>query len=258
MKNFVLACLLLLLIAPACRKAEPGLKLAPPAWLPETLHYRVSLAGQPSGTSVQVVNPTTADATPMLELSQLTVVGDEQGSTRDSSWLLVRQAGLRPVHAFRTVQTGDDVLWSEVTYTDKLAGVQAMTPMGQKAIDLEIGPTDFDNDQLTTLLRALEVGADKDVDLGLVVGLVGSDIPVTVSLMGTETVMVPAGAIEARRLQLGIAGQVVDLWFETAGRKRMVRYEAPGSELVMELTPAPVPGETPDPGSAEKPPRTGR
>ncbi|MBN2538000.1 DUF3108 domain-containing protein [candidate division WOR-3 bacterium] len=258
MKYFVFACLLLLLISPACRKAETGLRLSPPDWQPETLRYVVLSEGEPVGSAIQYISPTTTESGAMLEFTQVTATGTGDEQARDSSWLLFRADNLRPVHSFRTVTSGDNALWSEVSYSNDQAAIQAMTPMGARAIDLDITPTDFDNDQLTTLLRALEVGPQDSIKLGVVVGLVGSDIDVTVNRVGLETVTVPAGSFETRRLQLDIAGQVVDLWYETGGRRRLVRYEAPGGVMVMELAPAPAPEEAPAPPPGDKPPRTGR
>lgn len=259
MKYFVLASLLVLLIAPACRKpAEPGLKLAPPAWQPETLRYEVTIEGEPAGTSVHVITPAEAESGPVLELSQFTTVTTEDGENRDSTWMLMRQADLKPVHAFRQIQNPDGVLWSEVTYGDTLANVQAMTPMGAREIELPTTDRDFDNDQLTTLLRALDVAPGDSVELSLVVGLIGAQIPVLVSAAGPETVVIRAGSFEARRYELTVADQAVDLWYETGGRRRMLRYHVPGSDLSLELLPAPDPAEAEAPASADKPPRTGR
>jgi hypothetical protein len=259
MKNSVLACLLVLLIAPACRKAaEPGLTLAPPAWQPETLRYEVTIGGEPAGFSVHIINPVDAESVPALELSQLTTVTTEDGDNRDSTWLLMRRADLKPLHAFRTIENADGTLWSEVSYGDTLASVQAMTPMGAREIELPLTDRDFDNDQLTTLLRALEIAPDDSVELSLVVGLIGAQVPVLVMSTGAETVVVRAGTFEARHIELGIAEQSVDLWYETGGRKRMLRYHVPGSDLALELLPATDPAEAEAPASADKPQRTGR
>jgi hypothetical protein len=259
MKRYAVLLSAVALLACFCGKGEPALKLEPLEWVEETSHYVVTVEGEVAGTSFTTVIPRTHEDKPILEIASMTEVGSESGSTRDSSWLVVRQEDLKPVHAFRTVETEGGNLWSETSYSDEEAGVQAMTPVGAKSIDLPLETRTFDNDEVTTLLRVLRLEEQEDVEMEVVVGLAGAVIPVTLTLMGDEVITVPAGVLETRRIQMGIAGQFVDLWYEQAGRRRLVRYEAPGSELVMELTEKAVPDEAGQPSElGTKPPRTGR
>jgi len=259
MKRYAVLLCSVSLLACFCGKGEPALKLETLEWNEETSHYVVTVEGEVAGTSFTTIVPRTHEDRPILEIASMTEVGSESGSTRDSSWLVVRREDLKPVHAFRTVATEGGNLWSETSYSDEEAAVQAMTPVGAKSIELPLEKRTFDNDEVTTLLRALQLDEEEDVEMEVVVGLAGAVIPVSLTLMGNEVITVPAGVFETRRIQMGIAGQFVDLWYEQAGRRRLVRYEAPGSQLVMELTETPVPNPSGEPSNAEsKPPRTGR
>ena len=76
---------------------------------------------------------------------------------------------------------------------------------------------------------------DEPFEFHIVVGFAGARIPASATLTGTETITVPAGTFECRRVRFAVAGQDVDIWYETAGLRRMVRYTAPVADLVMEL-----------------------
>ncbi len=250
------------LLAAFCTKEQaPGLKLSPPEWTDnEVTHYQVLVQGEPSGFHTLTLNLGKSDGIETIELTALTEVTAPTGEkTRDSSWLRMRRDNLRPICSMRALVAGAQTLGSEITYTKDKASIKAMTPMGDKSLDIPVGPTDFDNDQVTTLLRAVVLKPDEEMELKVVVGLGGTTVPVKVKTLGTDKVTVPAGEFECNKLQMSLAGQTLNIWYETAGQKRMVKYEAAGAALMMELMPEPTEtAEQEEQPEQEKPRRTGR
>jgi|GEM_PF-1312588 len=224
-----------------CNKGKaPGLKLAPPEWTDNEInHYRILAQGKQIGSHILSMKLGKSDNIETIELNSWTHVKSKAGESQDSSWLVVRRDNLRPIHGFRALQTGGQNLRAEVIYKKDKASIKAKTPIGDKLLDIPIGPTYFDNDEMTTLLRALVLKTDGETKLDVVVGLGGSSAPVRLKMMGTEKLEHQAGSFECNKLQMNLAGQTINLWYEKTGMKRLVRYEAPSSGLVMELMPVP-------------------
>ena len=55
--------------------------------------------------------------------------------------------------------------------------------------------------------------------------------------MTDQQIAVPAGTFDCNRVVMNIGPHVVQVWYEKAGARRMVRYEQPGTGMVMELLP---------------------
>lgn len=237
MRTALLTALLLPAIAGCPKPAAPvGLKLDPPAWAEQEIdQYAVIVADDTVGTHLVQVRRTEFEGVPALNLVIETMVAAGGTDSHDSAWTMLRLDNLRPIRSVRSIANTDFKLSVDVSYSDDSARALAMTPNGPQRTGIPLEPLDYDNDQLTTLIRALPLTAAEPVAFNTVIGVGGTKVPAEVTLIGNETVTVAAGTFDCRHVRLAIAGQSIDIWYETAGLRRMVSYAAPVADLRMEL-----------------------
>ena len=239
MKKTLFVIFSLILLGVFCAKQEaPGIRLSPPKWTDnEVNQYQVLVGGQPSGSYIMSIRLSQIGADSTIELSALTYIKVASGETRDSSWMVLRRDNLRPIKSVKVLNTHGVTLSSEVTYSRDKAAIKAKIPSGEKSVDIPIGINHFDNDEITTLLRALELKPDEEKELNTVTGLGGTSIPVKIKITGEEKLTVPAGEFECNKYQMTLAGRAIEVFYEKTGMKRMVKYHDTVANMIMELVP---------------------
>lgn len=231
----VLILLSIVLVGVFCAKKDTrAIKLTPLKWADNEINkYQVIIAGQPSGSyrlSIKLGQQT-------IELTSLTEVKFQGAETRDSTVMVLRQDNLRPVSSSKKLITRGTILNADITYSKDKASIKAITPMGEKSVDIPITINHFDNDEVTTLFRALEIKLNEEKELSVVTGLGGTSIPVKIKALAVEKITVPAGEFECNKYQMSLAGRLIDVWYEKTGMKRMVKYYDSQSNMAMELLP---------------------
>ncbi|MEO0076373.1 MAG: DUF3108 domain-containing protein, partial [candidate division WOR-3 bacterium] len=126
---------------------------------------------------------------------------------------------------------------STINYTKSNASIKMSTPMGEKSLDLPITANHYDNDEVTTLLRAVDLKQNEEQEINVVSGLAGSVIPIKIKALGTEKLTVPAGEFECNKYQLNLVGRQLNLWYEKTDARRMIKYLDVASNMAMELLP---------------------
>lgn len=226
----------LILALAGCPKTGVEPRLDPPDWAKtEISQYRIVTAGDTVGDHIIQLHRVEHDGGPALSITSETMAGAAGQETHDSAWVLVWLPDLRPIHSARRISNPEMDMAFELVYGHEQVRTTALSPSGPKDLVLPVGPLDFDNEQVTTLIRALPLAPGEPFEFNVIIGAVGMKVPAELALVGIESVEVPVGAFECRRVRLTIAGQNVDIWYELAGPRRLVRYEAPVAELVMEL-----------------------
>lgn len=227
----------LIILMTFCTKKEGvGLRLSAPQWVDNEMNkYQITVAGMPLGSYVLTIKLGQIGADETIEITALTFVTGPGGETRDSSWMVLRRDDLKPIKSTKILVTQGAMLKSEIAYTKDKASLKATLPMGEKSLDIPIGVNHFDNEQVTTLLRAIDLGPTEEKELNVVVGLGGTSVPLKVKAMGEEKITVPAGEIACNKYQMTVAGRPIDTWYEKTGMKRMVKYFDTNANMVMEL-----------------------
>lgn len=227
----------------------------PPIPNGEVCSYRVLAGGDSVGTYETGVTHEWLGESPAYALLNVMRTATGGVATTDSSLVLVSRAGLAPLSAFRFIRTGEALVTTAVNYGEESAAVSAFTSAGDE--QQRLLPRDsltFDTDQLVFLGRALKPAPDRQFAVKAVnpMGppLGGALQPAVLQYGGDESVSVPAGSFDCRKVVLLAGGNEILLWYEKAGTGRLVRYEAPDAGLAMELLP---PG--PDEPVPELPPR---
>jgi len=232
MKKTLLLLSILLLIISCPKKETSTIKLSPGTWN-ETNKYRILIDTTVSG-SYQLIYKTT-DQT--IELQSITQVTQTNVTSYDSTALVLRQDNLRPISSFKTIITGGATITSDIKYTDNKASIKAKLPQGEKSIDIPINVNTYDNDQITTILRAIELKVNEEKEINIAIGLSGTTVPIKIKLLGEEKIKVPAGEFDCNKYILNVVGRTIDAWYEKTDAKRMIRYFDVQSNMAMELTP---------------------
>lgn len=234
MKRILLVILAILLITVSCSKKQaPTLQLSPRNWN-ETNKYQISLDTAVVGTH-WLIYRSISEPEPLIELQSISEIKHATAITRDSTILLFRQHNLKPIFSSKTLSTAGGLITCEIKYADNKAAIKAHLPQGDKSIDLPININTYDNDQITTLLRAVSLNPDEEKEINVVIGLSGTTIPMKIKLVGDEQVKVPAGEFGCHKYLLSFLGREVYIWYEKASPARMIKYFDSAMKMLMEL-----------------------
>ena len=234
MKRILIFVIAILLIAVSCGKKEkPSIKVSPVKWN-ETDKYRILVDTTPSGSYVLMYK---SSAEPTMELSAITEVTGPSGATRDSTVIVLRQDNLKPIASTKVLFMRGATMSAEIKYGKNKASIKATLPQGEKSIDVPITINSYDNDQVTTLLRAIELKEGEEKEINVVIGLSGTSIPIKIKAVGEEKVKVLAGEFECYKYEMNLVGRTIDIWYEKLAAKRMIKYFDAQANMTMELLP---------------------
>jgi hypothetical protein len=238
MKGTYLLIFALALITTFCakKKEAPSVKLSQPKWS-EVSKYQIVVDTTPSGTYVLTNKSSQLGKEAIIELVAITMVKNINGESRDSSVLILHKDNLKPIKSSKTISSRGAVLSSDITYSDNKATIKAKLPSGEKSITIPIGPNSFDNDEITTLLSAIDLKAGEEKELSVVVGFSGTSIPVKIKSIGEEKIKVPAGEFDCNKYEMTLVGRTITIWYEKAEPKRMIKYSDIQSNMAMVLLP---------------------
>lgn len=212
----------------------------------ETSTYRVSARGDSVGTYTTSLRHAIVNEAPAYELTLITRTATGAVETIDSALVYTSRTDLTPLSSFRFVKTGSALFTTAANYSRRSVAVSAYASGEEKQKLLPYEPRTFDIDQLTFLGRALKFEPGKPVKINIIntMGppLGGAVVGAAFVFKGDETITVPAGVFDCRKLVLRRPGGNVELWYETAPAKRLIRYRATGSGVTMELLPAQASG----------------
>lgn len=238
-KNLLAISLLLVAISIFCAKKEKaGLKLLALNWTDnEICQYQVLIAGQMSGTYKTTIKLAKIDEVPVVELNAVTDIKSVVGEAQDIATVTFRQDNFQPLSANREMTSKGTKYCSTINYTKDKASIKMSTPMGEKSLDLPITANHYDNDEVTTLLRAVDLKQNEEKEINVISGLAGSAIPIKIKALGTEKLVVPAGEFECNKYQLNLVGRQLNIWYEKTDARRMIKYLDVASNMAMELLP---------------------
>ncbi len=237
MKRIIVIGLALMLIILSCPKKEtPALRLSPQKWN-ETNTYQILTDTTVSG-KYQLIYRTFEEAgEEKIELYSLTEIMQGNAVSTDSTRLVIKADDLRPLLSDKVIFTSGTSLSSVTIYGKNKAEVKAKLPQGEKSADIPININTYDNDQVTTILRAIELKPDEEKEINVVIGFSGTTVPVKIKSSGEEKIIVSAGEFDCHKYTITVVGRMIDVWYEKADAKRMVKYFDAQANMTMELMP---------------------
>jgi len=255
MKKTVLFFCVLLMAACQCGRtdfeARPVLKMPP---LPdgETNRYRIMVRSDSAGTYTTTLRydflaPGSPDEEPLPVYALVLVTQMKTGNVPvvDSSLVYMHRSNLAPRSSFRFIRTGEAMRTTAANYSVHSVAVSSFGADEQKQQLFPTSVRTFDIDQVAFLGRALKFEPDKPIRITVVNPMGppfgGAVHEARLKWAGDEEISVPAGDFDCRRVRLTMGGDEIDLWYEKAGTKRLVRYLTPGSGIAIELLPSAAP-----------------
>jgi hypothetical protein len=238
MKKTLLLTLALALTTTFCakKKEAPSIKLSQPKWS-EVNKYQIVMDTMQVGTYVLINKASQLGNEPTIEITAITKVKSINGESSDSSTIILHKDNLKPIKSSKTILSRGKTITSEVTYGKNNASIKANLSDGNKSITIPIEPSSIDNDEITTLLSAVDLKAGEEKDLNLVIGLSGTSVPLKIKGLGEEKIKVPAGEFDCNKYEMDVVSRTVVLWYEKTEARRMVKYSDEQDKMVMELMP---------------------
>ncbi|HDR00404.1 MAG TPA: DUF3108 domain-containing protein [candidate division WOR-3 bacterium] len=235
----------LLLTACGTKDFDAGLQLRlPPFPDGETSHYQVVTPAGVIGEHRTGVGMDWLEDIPVYRLILVTRTMTGNIETTDSSMVLLHQPDLRPLFSFRFVTVGEALTTTATIYREGSVAVSTWTHTGEEKQQLlPSGAGTYDAEQLAFLGRAVRPNPKRPAEITVVEPMgppFGGDVrPGEFRALGDETVTVPAGSFDCRKLGLTVGDSEFELWYEKAGTGRLVRRLALESGVAIELMPSP-------------------
>jgi hypothetical protein len=196
--------------------------------------------GEPVGSFAMVVRRADFKEQPALRLDLVSrTTAGESIPAVDSSVVYVSRDSLKPLSSFRFIKTGNALTATAANYVGDAVAVSSFSPQGERQRMLPVGARSFDSDEITFLCRALKLPSGRPLTLQIVspmgppVG--GGVLDGKLGVTGDQQVSVPAGTFDCLKVVMNLGPHIVVVWYEKAGAHRMIRYQAAGSGLTMEL-----------------------
>jgi hypothetical protein len=233
LKKWFLIALIAALAAACSTSPTPSatsteLKLSPP-WIGNE-HFEYNLLsdqdGSPIGSGTIDVRPSST-ATSIEQLYQIGKVTQHIIGTIDPQ-------SLRPISGEQQV-TGSQKDFSLVTtYQNNTLTIKATTAQGEKDFTIGVAPDSIDNDSVLMTLRAFPLADGYTTSFNTVVGASALQINSTLSVVGKETITVPAGTFETYKVTLGFgSGSNQTTWYEVAAPHRLIQYDNGQNKFVL-------------------------
>jgi hypothetical protein len=147
------------------------------------------------------------------------------GAYKDEVNVVLRADDLKPVSGHRVIDQGKGPITVDTKYVDQKLSINAKTPDGDKAADIDVPADAYDNDAALAFWRCLPYQEGYKVSYTNVTAANALKTPVTLAVLGKERVVVPAGEIEAWKVQLEAGQTKQSLWYAVAAPNHLVKYD---------------------------------
>jgi len=166
---------------------------------------------------------------------------ENQGHS-DETAVTVDPRTLAPHSVHREVRSDGDQQVIDASYGDDTVQITQRTDGRERSSPLRLKPNSYDNDSSLFLWRTIAFRDDYEARYHTVITNRRSIEPVTLRIIGRETVDVPAGRFEdAWKLEIRSGGVTQTAWFADRPDHVLVKYDnnAPSDRLIFVLTQAP-------------------
>ena len=154
----------------------------------------------------------------------------ESATNRDEAEVIVDARTLKPKSSKRTIVTPSDTETIEAQYT--AAGVEIK--QGDKQSGLSVPEYSYDNDTSLFLWRTLPFAEGYEGAYVTIIANRRTRQDVTLRVIGKETVTVPAGQVEAWRLEIKTSNAKQTAWYTTSAPHFLIKYDNDNG-LIFEL-----------------------
>jgi hypothetical protein len=241
----LLVALGLVLLAAGCPK--PAARASSAAWIPkqapwpdnETSWYDVLRDSTLTGRTMVRIQAVAADSTTARRgtreyavIATNTAISAGMTLMHDSIFALLTRDSLKSVSAFqvRNLPTRQDTVISRYQGNHVV-----LTTNGGRTASLDAPENTYDNSILLTVIRTLDLKPESRFSLSSVASFGPWTKPADLTVVGVDSITVPAGKFVCNHCALEIAGYTLDLWYEQPAPHRYVKFEnkSGGSSAVL-------------------------
>jgi hypothetical protein len=234
MKKVLVLSLLLVLF---CSSLSSGqLLINNPNWRNgERFSYEVRFRDTLIGSMNYLITDTLFDKIKAYKIKVITNVGFRGQNTSDSISLLVRQQNLKPLFSYRSLITPQMALKFQVRYLSDKVNVRLDSPQGTKETNIDFPKDGYDNDEITLILRALNLRPGAKYKFQDVSSMSITSYAVEVDVLQPEKVKTPLGEYLCNKVKMKVAGKEAEIWYQKDKPNYMVKYSDLQSGTMMLL-----------------------
>jgi hypothetical protein len=223
MKKAIVLSLLLVLF---CSSLSSGqLLINNPNWKNgEKFSYEVRFRDTLIGSMNYLITDTLFDKIKAYKIKVITNVGLRGQNTADSISLLVRQQNLKPLLLNRVLITPQMAVKFKAQYLADKVKVRLDSPQGTKETDIDFPKDGYDNDEITMILRALNLRPGAKYKFQDVSPMSITSYAVEVNVLQPEKVKTPLGEYLCNKVKMKVAGKEAEIWYQKDKPNHMVKY----------------------------------
>lgn len=223
MKKALVLSLLLVLF---CSSLSSGqLLINNPNWKNgEKFSYEVRFRDTLIGSMNYLITDTLFDKIKAYKIKVITNVGLRGQNTADSVSLLVRQQNLKPLLLNRVLVTPQMAVKFKAQYLADKVKVRLDSPQGTKETDIDFPKDGYDNDEITLILRALNLRPGAKYKFQDVTPMSITSYAVEINVLQPEKVKTPLGEYLCNKVKMKVAGKEAEIWYQKDKPNHMVKY----------------------------------
>ena len=150
---------------------------------------------------------------------------DEIGELHQACTVRIDAQTLQPLDEEKTVRTPKADVTLRTSYTGGQLEIKAVVNGEDRSATISVPAHALDNDQLLMTLRALQFADGYQGSYVNVVAASATKVKTMVRVQGKETVEVPAGNLEAWRVELDFGQARQHAWYQVDPPHHMVQYD---------------------------------
>ena len=201
----------------------------------EKFSYEVRFRDTLIGSMNYLITDTLFDKIKAYQIKVITNVGLRGQNTADTVSLLVRKQNLKPLFSRRVLITPEMQVKFTAQYLTDKARISLESDQGLKQTEIDFPKDGYDNDEITMVLRALNLRPGAKYKFQDVSPMSITSYAVEVNVLQPEKVKTPLGEFLCNKVKMKVAGKEAEIWYQKDKPYHMVKYSDLQAGTVMIL-----------------------
>jgi hypothetical protein len=148
--------------------------------------------------------------------------------------MMIDAATLAPLGETKTIQTASNNVQLATQYANGKLSITAVVNGKTTTASLDVPSNALDNDQFLMTLRALPFADGVTANYVAIVAQNALKIDTTVTVLGKESVTVPAGTFDTWHVQINAGQSKQDAWYQVDAPHMLVQYNNGTTRMVLQ------------------------
>jgi hypothetical protein len=158
---------------------------------------------------------------------------DDITGLEQSFEMRIDAATLAPLGETKVITTADTTVDLETKYENGTLSINAVVNGKTQTASIDVPANAVDNDQLLMTLRALPFADGLTDTYTVIVAQSALKVDTTVSVVGQESVTVPAGTYDTWHVQISAAQAKQDVWYQVGSPHMLIEYDNGTTRMVL-------------------------